>query len=45
MANNSLWILEELKKWLKVESDSSEDIAEIRTLEFVAQKIYELETD
>jgi len=45
MANNSLWILEELKKWLKHESDFSEDIAEICTLESVSQKISELEND
>ena len=44
MANNSLWILEELKQWLKNESYSSGDIAEICILESVRDKIIELET-
>lgn len=45
MANNSLWILEEFKKWLKNEIAFAEDIEEICTLEHVARKITELENE
>jgi len=45
MANNSLWILEELKKWLKEEIDFAGSTKEIDILESVSQRISELETE
>ena len=45
MANNSLWILEELKKWLKEEMDFAGSTEEFKALGLVFQRITELENE
>ena len=43
MVNNSMWIIEELKRWLKEEIEFAEYEKELEVLESVSRKITELE--
>jgi len=45
MANNSLWVLDELKNWLKEEISFAGSPKEVDILESVSLKITELETE